>query len=309
MAQDFGIITSCTARKRAIGHVARLDPSELTGGAKRIARRWLKATRHAPQALPAGELYVGRAMTESKAVAVRLRGSLHVVSAGLGLAAAGDQVPNYDLTVSRGGGSLGDSLAEFGHSASDWWEALNELKGTPMPLSRLINRTPNTRYLLAMPSTYVGMLTEEFDQLNEAALDRVFVFTSRIGALELGARLRPCVMPYDERLEGHPHYAGTRAEFPQRAMRHFVEELGAHRWQSARAAKAISESLARLEQPVLPERQSKTDAEISALIRTHWDACEGKSSNLLHHLRNVALVRCEQSRFASLWHQVKAQTK
>ncbi|MEJ8827116.1 hypothetical protein WKW80_34875 [Variovorax humicola] len=307
MATGYGIITNCTARKRAVGQVARLTPVERTGDPAAIAARWLKTTGRTHQTLTAGELYVGRAMTESHAVASRVRGSLHVVSAGLGLAAREDQVPNYDLTVSQGPGSLAPVLSQQGCNAARWWELLNELKGSPLPLSRLINRTPKTRFLLAMPSAYVAMLAGDLQHIQNSARDRVFIFTSRVGANEVAARLQRCVMPYDERLEGHKDYAGTRADFPQRAMRHFVEEIGGHRLNVESAKAAVERALSRLKKPIIPHRARKSDEEIIELLRTQWSAHEGSSSRLHRYLRDIALVACEQARFGGLWRQLKAE--
>jgi hypothetical protein len=230
-----------------------------------------------------------------------------VVSAGLGLTAKDDWIPNYDLTVSQGVGSLAPTLAEHGFDASAWWKLLNEMKGSPLPLSRLINQATKTRFLLALPSSYVAMLGGDLEQIQSSARDRVFIFTSRVGATEVAPRLQRCVMPYDERLEGHKLYAGTRADFPQRAMRHFVEEIDGHRLKVQSARTAVEQALSRLSKPIVPDRVRKTDGEIIELLRIQWSAHEGSSSRLHRYLRDTALVACEQSRFGGLWRQVKAE--
>jgi len=254
-----------------------------------------------------GDLYLGRAMSESRAVASGLAGSLHVVSAGLGLAARDSDAPTYDLTVVQGAGSIAPALAEGGYGPADWWRELNALKGTPLPLSRYINKATRTRFLVALPSAYICMLEHDLERLEDSALDRMYIFTSRRGAALLASRFWRCVMRYDERLEGHKRYAGTRSDFPQRAMRHFVEELDGQLLSVESANGAVERAMAQLKQPVVPQRVRKTDEEIVGLIRLEWAAYKGSSTRLHRYLRDTALVACEQSRFRGLWRQVKAE--
>lgn len=307
MTVQFGIITNCTARKRTFEPVARLGAAELRGGAAKVAERWLQTIAATPKTTTAGELYLGRAMSESKAVAAQLDASLHFISAGLGLAAHDDQVSNYDLTVASGAGSLTPALAQAGSNTADWWQQLNELRATPLPLSRLVNHHRQTRFLLALPSTYLEMLCGDLGQVHDSALARLYIFTSSRGVKALPEHLLPCVLPYDERLEGHKAYAGTRSDFPQRAMRHFVEQLRAHRLARRTAREAVDEALGSLKKPSIPQRERKADAEILELIRAQWDKHAGNSSRLHRYLRDTALVACEQSRFGGLWRQVKAE--
>ncbi|MDM0117515.1 hypothetical protein QTI66_35975 [Variovorax sp. J22R133] len=307
MIERFGIITNCTARKRAVEPVARLKPAQLTGGAALVADRWLCATANTEAATTAGELYVGRAMSESKAVATHLAASLHVVSAGLGLAAQDDPVPNYDMTVATGVGSLAPALAQAGSGTSDWWQELNARKGTPLPLSQLVNRSKSTRFLIALPSAYVAMLERDLAHIQDKSLDRLRIFTSASGAKSVAPRLQSCVLPYDERLEGLKGYAGTRSDFPQRAMRHFVEQIQGHAMDAELAKEAVRQALNLLKKPLIPARVRKTDAEILDLIRTQWCTYAGSSSRLHRYLRDTALVACEQARFGGLWRQVKTE--
>ena len=307
MVERFGVITNCTARKRFTEPVAHLQPRELQGGAARVAARWHQTTAATEVSTTIGKLYVGRAMSESKAVATHLEGSLHVISAGLGLAAQEDRVPNYDITVAGGAGSLAVALARAGSSTADWWEELNALKGTPRPLSRLVNRRRETRFFLALPAAYVEMLERDLDGVHTGALERLYIFTSSSGAKGVSERLQQCVVPYDDRLEGLPSYAGTRSDFPQRAMRHFVEQLDGHRMTRACAVDTVRECLNTLTKPSIPQRERKSDPEIVELIRSQWHYHAGHSYRLHRYLRDTALVACEQARFSGLWRQVKAE--
>jgi hypothetical protein len=309
MVERFGVITNCTARKRSIEPVARLQPSDLKGSAANIAARWFQTTAAIDSLTAVGDLYLGRAMVESKAVASQLDGSLHVISAGLGLKAQNERVPNYDITVASGPGSLFPALARAGSTAADWWQELNAIRGSPMPLSHLINLRGETRFLLALPSAYVDMLSHDLERIKDDALDRLYIFTSNSGSKLVSDRLVRCILTYDERLEGHPGYAGTRSDFPQRAMRHFVEQLQGHRLTHTSAQDAVQACLHSLKRPLIPHRERKSDSEILELLRVQWTNHAGSSSRLLRYLRDTALVACEQSRFGGLWRQVKAETR
>jgi hypothetical protein len=116
----------------------------------------------------------------------------------------------------------------------------------------------------------------------------------------LPTRLQSSVLPYDERLEGLDGYAGTRSDFPQRALRHFVEVVRGHTLPLEQAREHVRAAMAALRKPVLPERQRKSDEEIIALLRQHWQRLNGSATALLRYLRDDALVACEQSRFRTL---------
>ena len=101
-------------------------------------------------------------------------------------------------------------------------------------------------------------------------------------------------MPYDDRLESVDGYSGTRADFPQRAMRHFVERLEAQKLSLTNAHEAVTRSLRRY-----------SNQEITRLIREQWETADGRSTTLLRYLRDEAFVSCEQSRFAQLFRSVR----
>jgi len=160
-----------------------------------------------------------------------------------------------------------------------------------------------------MPSAYMVMLEGDLARIQDKELERLCIFTSSSGARSVAPRLQRCVLPYDERLEGQKGYAGTRADFPQRAMRHFVEEINGHVMDAERAKDAVRETLGLLKKPQVPQRVRKTDPEILELLRAQWDNYDGSSSRLHRYLRDTALVACEQSRFGGLWRQLKAEIK
>jgi hypothetical protein len=152
------------------------------------------------------------------------------------------------------------------------------------------------------------MVAADLAQLPPSLREATRVFTSPAGQATLPQDWRDQVMPYDERLdgEGSPR-PGTRTDFAQRAMRHFVEDLGAAKLPLAQARQSVLEALSNLKHRTLPHRRRADDDEILQLLRTHWNAYKGQSSRLLRFLRDDALVSCEQSRFRALWLQLRAE--
>jgi hypothetical protein len=161
--------------------------------------------------------------------------------------------------------------------------------------------------LLAVPSAYLGLLACELADLGEGDVARLRIITSPHGASTLPARLQSAVLPYDDRLEGLAPYAGTRSDFPQRALRHFVAVLKGQSFPLDVARQRVHEAMEALRKPILPDRQRKTDAEIIALLQQNWNRFNGSATALLRFLRDEALVACEQSRFRSLRQHLLAE--
>lgn len=306
------VITSCTMRKRRGVTSVSLAKAEMRGKPAIIARRWASRLRQSTIAgkdafSTALNLYIGRSFSESRKVVEILGADLFVVSAGLGLVHHATKVPNYNLTVAMGEASLKPALSAENASTADWWQALNNENGTPNPICRLIKGHEGALVLLALPANYIEMISMDLETLDLLSADRLRIFTSKRGADFIPSHLADCLMPYDERLEGNSKYSGTRTEFPQRALRHFVEELKIHNKPLQEARGAVLDSMSALSIPVIPIRTRKTDEQIANLIRENWVTCSGGSGRLLRHLRDQELVACEQSRFQGLWRKIKSE--
>jgi thymidylate synthase len=114
-------------------------------------------------------------------------------------------------------------------------------------------------------------------------------------------------MPYDERLEGIANHGGTRSDFPQRALKHFVAHLHAQELSVADATSQVCAAMSASFKPIIPKRMKTPDEQIAELIRTNWSHCEGSASKLLRFLRDDANVACEQSRFSGIWREIKEE--
>ena len=294
------VISNCTTRKAA-GHAISLGEVSHKGGALATADRWMSLVRRTPMRHTASELYKGRSIRDAASVATALQGRLFVVSAGLGLVAADDHVPNYNLTVTPGS-ILAEMLASQGLGVHEWWGALT--KTASSPLSRLAT---HSSIFLALPATYLRLVREDLASIPPTARKRVWIFTSEAGRAEVPDLVASCVMPYDDRLETVSGFDGTRADFPQRALRHFVERLRGHELSAADGRNAVVASLSSQLRRQLPQRIRMSDDDIRTLIRARWEACAGSSARLLRYLRDDAKVSCEQGRFRVLWQSLKTE--
>lgn len=296
------IVTNCTARKRGAQAALTLG-AELRGGSLvHTVSNWKAAAAGFQARIAAGSLYTGRAIVETRRAAQSAKAQLFFVSAGMGLISADDEIPSYDLTASGARGTLGDALRMHSSSAAEWWTALSA-----NGLSRLISEYPDQEVLVALPATYLEMVELDLDLLEPCQAVGLRIFTSTAGEKKVPAALRGCVMPYDERLESVPGFAGTRGDFPQRALRHFVERLGGLGKSLCESRAAVENALLSHSVRTLPERRRLDDNEVRAIIAKRWSSCDGRSAHLLRALRDEEAVACEQSRFAQLWREVRDQ--
>ena len=296
------VVTNCTARKRAGARPPvrfELGMAERTVGD--TAQRWLSALQREPEGRPVVELYKGRAFTEARAVAARTSAALLVVSAGLGLVPADAVFPAYDLTPTDGSSDFSVALAQRGWTLAEWWAALTGGAGLREALVRSMAQT----VFVALPASYLSLVAGDLERAMAEKLE-LFIFTSPAGRRVLPADLRAVALPYDERLELFPPFAGTRADFPQRAMRHFTSTIWAPGGRMADPHQAVVDVMAAGVPRAVPKRLRVADEEIRLLIRRSWDSCGGNSAALLRHLRDVFLVSCEQGRFARLRREVAA---
>lgn len=268
-----------------------------------VVEEWRASLSAESSRLQAGRMYVGRSILEARNVSNDIGAGLFIVSAGIGLVESGEQIPGYDMTASGKVSELAMTLARFGASKSDWWSLLTSSKG----FSWLLRENPDAIVLVSLPSEYLEMILSELKNLPAEDLARVRIFTSSAGRKKIGKVPGLYSLPYDERLESIDGYAGTRSDFPQRALKHFVACLNGHVLPVDEASHAVATSLDAFSCRVLPKRRRLDDGEIRNLIRKAWDSVDGNSAKLLRHLRDTELVSCEQGRFSRLRRQVEAE--
>jgi hypothetical protein len=296
------IVTSCTQRKAGRD---RVDVAQLPDSASvvRLAQAWRRAIGKASADMAAQNLYQGRSIVDTSVAAAALGAPWYVVSAGLGLIRSDQPVPAYECTVAAGT-DLDRRLRALGSHAAQWWNALTNT--SPAPLSRLIAKAPT---LLALPSGYLRLVHDDLAQVTTAKARPLRILTSVAGARCVPDHLQGCVMPYDERLESVCGYAGTQADFAQRALRHFVEVLQATPMSLEDARAAVAMSLANRRRRQRSMGQRMTDDEILKVLVAQWTRHSGSSTKLLRYLRDEAQISCEQKRFSRLWQGLSAQMR
>ena len=270
---------------------------------QQVVNNWKHDIQAAPHCIPALQMYVGRSIQEAKKVSHQLNAKLFIVSAGIGLQEANSLIPGYDLSASEV--SFNAMLTRHGSSKSEWWKLLVKEKG----LSWLLHEHPESIVYLSLPSEYLTMVCTDLSESSSETLSRIRVFTSEAGNRKIRNLAGLSVLPYDDRLESHAGYAGTRSDFPQRALKHFVFDLGAHLLETDEASRVVIEAMNSLSKKIPSKRIRLDDHEICRLIRDSWDLFGGNSSKLLRYLRNQKLVSCEQGRFSRLRRQVAEDIK
>lgn len=295
------VITICSNRKRRRPAAGMSAAGLEAGSADAVAAAWGRRLAKAPRSLTARELYLGRGFREAEAASAAQGGGFLVVSAGLGLVSADAIVPAYGLTLlaSHEDGILGKIDA----GASAWWRALcavSPFHGADIPDRGLILAALSAPYLDMVADDWADWAPERFARL------RIFSKTAPRGP---AAALAPVWMPYDDRLDAiGPEYAGTQADFAQRALRHFAVTFTASSRSVASDAAAVRDALKGLTVRELPERKRLDDAGLLAVISAEWDAAGGQSGAMLRRLRDDLHIACEQSRLKALFKTV-AETR
>lgn len=301
MGNKFIVVTNCTARKKAGMPLVPFAPKGES--IRQIAEEWRISLAAQSSRLQAGQMYVGRSIIEAKNVSQDIGAPLFIVSAGIGLVKSDELIPGYDMSASGKASELAITLARLGVSKSDWWHFLASGKG----FGWLLRENPDAIVLVSLPSEYLDMVLGELEALPSGDLARVRVFTSLAGQKKIERVPGLPSLPYDERLESIAGYAGTRSDFPQRALKHFVAGLNGHALPIDEASYLVAASLGGFACKALPQRRRLDDGEIRGLIRQAWDSVGGNSAKLLRYLRDTELVSCEQGRFSRLRRQVEAE--
>src|SRR5271157_1730165 len=96
------VITICTHRKKVRPPVTATAVSLPSDSQAVVQSAWIGKIRTLPAEVTAGALYAGRGFGLAAEAARFAEAKLYILSAGVGLVAAGQRVPVYGLTVSGG---------------------------------------------------------------------------------------------------------------------------------------------------------------------------------------------------------------
>jgi hypothetical protein len=306
------VITNCTGRKSITPNpnLKKNPKISKTCTLKQGASSWVDSVLTDKTKIEAHRLYQGRTIVDTKYAQKHLNADVYVISAGLGLVKFEDLVPSYELTVNEDS-NFSKTLKQFEHTKQDWWAILNKcLKKTSNPISKLLQKKNYNRILISLPSSYLEMISDDLWNTDPSQLKKILIFTSSYGAKLIPQDWQRLGLPYDERLEDpNSGFSGTRSDFPQRAMRHFLEEINLPDESLSTISQKINTKLSKLKKPLLPTRKRLKDSELLNLINKKWQKYDGQTTKLLRYLRDDALVSCEQSRFQRLCDQIRKTQK
>ncbi|MGK9235785.1 hypothetical protein KXS07_28990 [Inquilinus limosus] len=245
---------------------------------------------------PARALYSGRGFQIAARAAELIGADLGVISAGLGYVTGESEIPAYDLTVRSSGPGSVASRVDGVFDPRAWWLAMQ--RG---PFATTIGpaMTDRRHVLVCLSRAYAVMVIPDLVEFSSRHPHSLRIFGLSI-TQALPEDLRPFVMPYDARLDVIG-MRGTRLDFPQRALRDFVEHVmpvvDALEEQKSMVLKRLSPAL-----PPRPRPQHRADdATVTAHILRLIPTIGVRSSAILRHLRQVDGVSCEQKRFADLF--------
>ena len=291
------VITICTHRKRVRPSALATAVSLPFGSQDTVQSAWLDKLRTLPADVPASALYAGRGFALAVQGATIAKAKLYILSAGLGLVAATQRVPGYGLTVSDGRAESVTTRVTGEFDVDAWFSAL--LSGPYSKRWADVGGHGSGRILLALTRPYAEMVGRSLSELDLSILARLRIFGAALSPA-LPAVLRQALAPYDERLDAI--LPGTRADFAQRALLHFVSSIAVLRKAQDRASDyaAVEAALESAAAPDRPRRPRRTDEEILKLILVRLRSQSG-IARILRALRDEEGVACEQSRFSRLY--------
>jgi hypothetical protein len=298
------LVVSCTKRKRKSALVRLRDIP--TVPVEERAALWLKRLRKTKGAnVPARHLYAGDHWSVVCDVAPRPNVRVWVCSAGYGLVGVDDLLLPYSATFAVGDAdSVAAGPRDPAESQTLWWEALTSWEGPapgqPRSLAELARAFPSHGILVALPATYLSAVAEDLRAATTVA------DPERCAVLSAGAGVMPGVeawqVPADARLQQRA--GGSRAALNARLARLALSAVG-EQFSGSRLRWYFDGLMAAPRPSTCSGRKRATDDEVSSFIRSALASSpDTRATPLLNRYRNCGRA-CEQSRFLSLFRQVR----
>ncbi|MEN6440777.1 MAG: hypothetical protein ABFD97_19575 [Syntrophobacter sp.] len=302
------LITTCTHRKRRPVPTTLQAHSLQEGSQDRVLNEWCDQLRTNPTVGSASSIYCGRGFREALEARFVTGGDLWIISAGLGLVAQNSAIPSYSITINPSGpDSILKKIKGERFSPTRWWTGITGFNSFSDPIHRLVMDNPTKLFVIALSQAYARMVQQDISSLNEDVLKRLRLVGLALGPV-LDSRLQSIILPYDERLDGPGSSApGTRSDFAQRAMKHFVTEcLHLSDLNDLRShADTVEQVLSGYGHRQIPKRKRLSDQEIIDVMLRQWHTPTINSSKMLRILRDNEQIACEQSRFKELYRLAK----
>lgn len=288
-----------TARVRAAATPVSLSPSSQLV----VQSAWLEKIQSLPAETPARALYGGRGFALALEAAKLAKAHLYIVSAGLGLVAADQKVPYYGLTVSNGHAESIAARVTDEFDSAEWFSGLLS-NSYSTQWADAVGATSG-RILVVLTRPYAEMIGRSLAAIDPRTLARVRIFGAALTSA-LPTALHPAIAPYDERLDAI--LPGTRADFSQRALLHFVRSI-VFRNDTDRTADfaTVEAALTGIAPPDRTSRPRRSDEEILGRILLRLRS-ESGIARMLRALRDEEGVACEQARFSRLYRTALEQS-
>jgi hypothetical protein len=294
------LLVPCSSRKKVRPSLSGQAVSLPISDQSRLETAWIERLNSLPIACRAGDLYGGRGFQLALRASQISEAPLYAISAGLGLVAIERSIPAYGLTVSGKGPESIVARINDHFDPTSWWSAVSRGPYST-PMTHVFSNDVSKCIVVALSQSYARMLASSLDALPNSAIARLRIVGANLGSI-LPSRLSSSLLPYDERLQAV--LPGTRNDFAQRALLHFVSSgLTTHPDGDAATHRAwVLSALSGKKAPVQRQRERLRDEDIRALIQRHLPRTTG-IGRLLRVLRDREGVACEQARFSRLYRE------
>ncbi len=298
------IVVPCSARKEQLPPPSLRATTLRRDWPSRVSRQWLERLGQAPvdegSLVAAENLYKGRGFQVACAAASAVRGSLFIISAGLGLVEGSSRVPSYDLTLSPHAEEALQAKLRGQLDPVKWWSAIQS--GPYACSMESLGRRPG-RILVALTQPYADLVGAALALLPEEMRMRLRIFGGGVGP-RLPEQLRSNVIFYDDRLDVLS--PGTRLDAGARALAHFAALTHSCPVTDVHADQVIVKTaLSGVSPPDAPVRQRLSDEMLKEQLACFARA--GLSASVaLRRLRDDVQIACEERRFRRLYEEVVA---
>lgn len=298
------LLVPCSSRKKVHPSLNARAVSLPISDQSCLETTWIERLHSLPVASRAGELYGGRGFQLALRASQISEAPLYAISAGLGLVAIERSIPAYGVTVSGKGPESIVARIDDRFDPASWWSAVSHGPYST-PMTHVFSDKDSGCVVMALSQSYARMLASSLDTLSNSAIARLRIVGANLKSI-LPSRVSPSLLPYDERLQAI--LPGTRADFSQRALLHFVQSGLEERPDGDAAVHRdwVISTLSRKKAPVQRQRQRLPDEDILALIQQHLPRTKG-IGRLLRVLRDREGVACEQARFSRLYREATGE--
>jgi len=304
------LLIPCTDRKRSRPSEELRARNLAPGTLSEVAGEWFERVASAKSKQLHEGVYCGRAYREAANAAKALSAELAVISAGLGVVRADQQIPSYSLTVApRSEDTVLSKITCDEARPEAWWRALKCAHDGGTAVQDILRSEASTLVLIGLSASYARLIRDDLMNLSGTETERVRIFGAGI-AEHLPAHLAASVMPYDARLNGPDSpIPGTMSDFASRALHHYACCLRDGVLSASHADDDRQKLLGQMtgwRTPNTPVRERMTDEEIVRFIHEHWQETGGRSGASLRLLRDSGHA-CEQSRFRDLFRSASSR--